>query len=154
MNQEQFDVSLELKRDQQFTVDFQQDGVAPLLMDEPPPVGQGQGPNAARMLAAAVGNCLSESALFCLRKARVPVRAMRTKVTATLQRNELKRLRVTALDVTIRVEVAEEDRPRMKRCLELFEDYCIVTQSVRKGIAVDVMVEPIHATTSSSEVVA
>jgi hypothetical protein len=30
----------------------------------------------------------------------------------------------------------------MRRCLELFEDFCTVTQSVRGGIDVQVQVEP------------
>jgi hypothetical protein len=34
-----------------------------------------------------------------------------------------------------------EDLPRSKTCLEIFEDFCIVTESVRKGIPVDVEVE-------------
>ncbi len=49
-------------------------------------------------------------------------------------------MRVTALHAVIQVEVEERDRPRMARCLEVFEDYCIVTQSVRKGIDVTVQV--------------
>jgi hypothetical protein len=32
--------------------------------------------------------------------------------------------------------------PRMGRCLDIFEQFCIVTQSVRQGIQVDVRVEP------------
>ena len=140
MEHDSLDVTLELLHDQQFTVDFLQEGVAPLLVDEPPPVGHGQGPNAARLLAAAVGNCLSASALFCLRKARIEVRGMRTRVTATLARNELQRMRVNALHAVIQIDVDDKDRPRMKRCLEVFEDYCIVTQSVRKGMEVTVQV--------------
>jgi len=35
----------------------------------------------------------------------------------------------------------EDDRVRMRRCIEMFEDFCIVTQSVRKGIDVKVAVE-------------
>jgi uncharacterized OsmC-like protein len=30
----------------------------------------------------------------------------------------------------------------MARCLEVFEDYCVVTQSVRDGIDITVSVEP------------
>ena len=110
-------------------------------MDEPQPLGEGVGPNAARVLAAAVGNCLSASALFCLRRARIEVVSMHTEVNATLTRNEAGRARIGGIDVRIAPEVAEADVSRMKRCLEIFEDYCMVTESVRKGIDVGVTVE-------------
>ncbi len=76
-------VTMALQDGYRFLVDFQQEGVPGLLLDEPEPLGEGRGPNAARVLAAAVGNCLSASALFCLRKARVDVRGMRTTAQAS-----------------------------------------------------------------------
>lgn len=139
------DVTLDLQKGYEFLVDFQREGVPRLLMDEPPPLGEGHGPSAARVLAAAVGNCLSASALFCLRKARIDVRSMRTSVRASLVRNEKGRLRIGGIQVNIELEVAAEDRPRTGRCLELFEDFCVVTQSVRSGI--DVQVEVTTVTT-------
>ena len=45
----------------------------------------------------------------------------------------------------IQPEVAPEHRERMGRCLELFEEFCVVTQSVRNGIDVKVEVEPASA---------
>lgn len=137
-----FEVDLELEEEFEFTVDFGLEGVPELTMDEAEPVGAGNGPNAARVLAAAVGNCLSASALFCLRKARVPVTGMHARVRGRMVRNEEGRLRVGGLEVTLHPEVAPEDRPRMKRCLEVFEDFCVVTQAVRGGLDVDVEVEP------------
>ena len=113
-------ISMELQKGYEFLVDFQQEGVAPLLVDEPPPLGEGHGPGASKLLAAAVGNCLSASALFCLSKARVDVKSMRTTVSFTRARNEENRLRIGAIRVEIKPEVAEEDIPRLKRCLELF----------------------------------
>lgn len=139
---ERFSFTIDLERDYRFIVDFDEDGVEQLLLDEPPPLGEGAGPNAARILAASVGNCLSASALYCLRRARVEVHAMRTTVSGSLQRNETGRLRIGTIAVRIEPTVADSDRPRMRRCLELFEDFCVVTQSVRAGIDVDVSVEP------------
>jgi uncharacterized OsmC-like protein len=135
-------VTMTLQDGYRFLVDFQQEGIPNLLLDEPEPLGEGRGPNAARLLAAAVGNCLSASALFCLRKARVDVRGMRTTVRASLVRTERGRLRVGAIQVEIHPEVAAADLDRIDRCLALFEDYCVVTQSVRDGLEVAVEVKP------------
>ena len=59
-------------------------------------------------------------------------------------RNEHGRLRIGALRVKLAPTVAEQDRPRLARCLELFEDYCVVTESVRDsiGVAVEIEIEP------------
>lgn len=144
MEDETSEVSMELRGGYKFLVDFHQKGVEPLLVDEPPPLGEGHGPGASKLLAAAVGNCLSASALFCLNKAHVPVLGMRTTVRTTKARNEKGRLRIGRIDVKLEIEVAEGDVPRMQRCLELFEDYCTVTASVRQGIEVGVEVAPVE----------
>ncbi len=141
MDEKPIVTTMELQDDYRFLVQFDQEGVAPLLMDEAPPLGQGRGPSPARVLAAAMGNCLSASALFCLRKARIAVKGMRTTVETRLARNELGRLRIGGVKVRIAVDVAPEDRARIGRCMGLFEDFCVVTQSVRGGIPVDVAVE-------------
>ncbi|MDI3315256.1 MAG: OsmC family protein [Mycobacterium sp.] len=135
-------VTMELADGYRFHVDFGLPGVSPLIMDEPAPLGEQAGPNASRVLAAAVGNCLSASALFCLNRARVPVHRMRTTVTVSLTRSEAGRLRIGGLRVQIEPQVDDPDGGRVRRCLELFEDYCVVTQSVRNGIDVDVQVRP------------
>jgi organic hydroperoxide reductase OsmC/OhrA len=145
MEEKGFTLTLELEKGYEFRVDFHQPGVPSLLMDEPPPLGEDRGPNASRLLAAAVGNCLSASALFCLRKARIPVKGMRTTVQASFQRNPQGRLRIGGIEVKIYPEVAPEDRDRMGRCMELFEEFCVVTQSVRHGIDVKVDVQPASA---------
>ena len=142
---ERFALALTLQDGYAFTVDFGQQGVPDLLLDEPPPLGAGRGPNAARLLAAAIGHCLGASLLFCLRKSRIEVEELRATVEGTVVRNERGRLRVGAIRVKLAPEVAPGDRDRMGRCLELFEDFCIVTESVRQGIpvVVEVAAEPV-----------
>ena len=139
---EGFSFTMDLQDGYRFLVDFEQEGVPELLMDEPEPLGDGTGPNAARVLAAAIGNCLSASALYCLRRARIDVHGIHTTVSGTLERNDAGRMRVGGIRVLIEPVVEESERPRMQRCLELFEDFCVVTQSVRAGIDVEVDVEP------------
>jgi organic hydroperoxide reductase OsmC/OhrA len=136
-----FTLALTLRDGYAFSVDFEQEGIPPLLLDESPPLGVGRGPDAARLLAAAIGNCLGASLLYCLRKARVEVREMHTTVEGTLVRNERGRVRIGAIRVKLAPDVAPEQRDRVSRCLGLFEDFCIVTESVRQGVRVDVEVE-------------
>ena len=135
-------ITLELLKGFEFKVKFDLENVSDLLMDEPAPVGEGLGPNASRVLSAAVGNCLSASLLFCLTKARVNVEGLKTTVATTLARNEEGYWRVKVIRVKISPNVEGKFSAQMKRCIELFERYCIVTQSVRKGINVTVEVLP------------
>ncbi len=112
-----------------------------VVADEPPPLGGGRGPNAARLIATAVGHCLSASLLFCLEKSRVRGVRLSTTVHAAVRRNERGRWRLAALDVHIDAAGLDPDRhSAFQRCREIFEDYCIVTASVRQGIPVGVTV--------------
>src|SRR5688500_8266784 len=127
-----------------FRVRFDKPTMADLRLDEPPPLGKDSGPNPARVLAAAVGTCLSASLLFCLNKAHVPVGALTSDVEVELVRNEAKRLRIGRIDVTLHPEVSGAGVD-FERCLDDFEDFCVVTQSVRDGLDVQVKVEPVQA---------
>jgi organic hydroperoxide reductase OsmC/OhrA len=129
---------LELLEGYRFRVELDIAGVPNLVVDEMTPVGEGLGPNPTRLLSAAVGHCLSSSLLYCLSKAKVKVRKLDTTVKADIERNKEGYLRVAGLDVQIHLEVEDEDKMRVPRCLSIFENYCTVTQSVRKGIEVKV----------------
>ncbi len=135
---EDFGITLTLERGYRFAVDADLPGAAPFVIDEGPPLGEGSGPNPSRVLAAAMASCLGSSLLFCLGKSRIAVRALRVEAHGTLVRNARGRLRVGRLDIRLHPDVAAEDVPRMARCLELFEDFCVVTESVRHGIPVEV----------------
>ena len=135
----QLSMTLERLQDYEFKTTFDWN-VNTLLLDEPEPLGGGKGPNASRLIGAAVGNCLSASLLFCLDKAKQNVKSLTTEVSGTLRRNERKRLRLGSLDVHITIDVDAAEPERVTRCIDLFEDYCVVTASVRKGVDVNVVV--------------
>jgi uncharacterized OsmC-like protein len=137
----QFSVSLDCIQDFEFCVKFDKAQYPDLIIDEPPPVGQDKGPNPSRLLAAAVGGCLSASLLFCARKLRLDMPGLHAEVRVRHTRNEKGRLRIGNIDVEIAPCIKEPDEQKLRRCLELFEDFCVVTQSVRKGIDVSVAVK-------------
>jgi organic hydroperoxide reductase OsmC/OhrA len=141
MAEKSFEIVLTGEEGYRFAAELDGD-LPPLGVDEPEPLGGGTGPSASRLLAVAVGHCLSASLLFCLGKARIEPSAFGTRVRVDIERNDRGRLRIGRIDVKLRPDVTAEDRARMDRCLELFEDFCIVTESVRGGIEVEVEVEP------------
>jgi len=122
-----------------FRVHFDKERYADLRIDEPAPLGGDTAPNPVRILAAAIGDCLSASLVFCLKRRKIDVTGLRSEVHVQLVRNERKRLRVGKIDVAIHpaTPIPEE---ALQACLETFEDFCVVTQSVREGIDVAVKV--------------
>ena len=122
-----------------FRVDFDKEEYAKLHMDEPAPLGHDTAPNPARILAAAIGDCLSASLVFCLKRRGVVVQGLRSEVRVRLVRNEQKRLRIGGIEVAIHPPDGISD-DALDACLKTFEDFCVVTQSVREGIDVSVNV--------------
>jgi hypothetical protein len=66
-----------------------------------PPLGKDADPNASRLPAAAVGNCLRPGLAFCAQKSRVPLHGLNTRVDVRLTRSEKGRLRIGNIAVEI-----------------------------------------------------
>lgn len=132
-------ITLTQQQDYLFMADFG-DGISPLLCDEPPPLGHSQGPSPVQLLAAAVGNCLSDSLLFALRKFKQAPDPIRCEIDAEVGRNAEGRLRVLSMTARLHLGVDAASLAHLDRVLSTFEAYCTVTQSVGQGIPIDVQV--------------
>lgn len=132
-------VQLIQKQDYQFDVHFGE--AMPVVMsDEPAPLGAGQGPSPVQFLAAAVGNCLSASLLFSLRKFKQTPEPIRCNVQADVGRNAEGRVRVLGLKAVLTLGVPAASLEHLDRVLAQFETYCTVTESIRQGIPVSIEV--------------
>lgn len=138
--EQQFTVELAQLADFRFETRFDTPSIPPLVTDEPPPLGSSTGPNPARLLAVAVANCLAASLLFAMRKFGNRCDPLRALATATLARNAQARWRVTRIAVDLHLGAAAGDLKNLQRVLGQFEDFCVVTQSVRAAFPVDVRV--------------
>jgi len=137
----EFTIDIERLENYKFKVEFDKDSMGSLMTDESEEVGgDEEGPNPSRLLAASSLNCLMASLIFCLEKKRVDLESIKGHVKGTVERVD-GRLRVTKLEVTIKPEVDSTDKQKLEKCREIFEDYCVVTQSIRSGIDVEVEVE-------------
>lgn len=137
-----FELSLEQLEGYEFKVAFDKAAFPEWHTDEPPPLGKDAGPNPARVLAVSIANCLSASLIFCMSKKGEKVSGVKARVQVETVRNEQKRLRIGAVNVTIQAPVTR-DSQALLACLDTFEDFCVVTQSVRAGMKVNVNVEAV-----------
>lgn len=139
MSESQARVTLRQQQDYRFEIDFGA-GVPALFGDEKAPLGGGTGPTPVQLLAAAVGNCLSDSLLFALRKFKQAPEPISTEVTAEIGRNAEGRLRVLGMAVRLQLGVAADTLQHLDRVLDQFENFCTVASSVSQGIPMQVAV--------------
>ena len=139
-DEQSIELTLEQTGEYEFRVRFDGTSIPDITTDETAPLGGDTGPNPSRLLAVAVANCLSASLLFALRKFKNAPGKLTTKARAILERNEHGRWRVTRIKVDVQMADAASAFEHVDRALAQFEDFCIVTESVRQGVAVDVSV--------------
>lgn len=133
-------VTLQQEGDYAFRVEFDQPTLEPLLTDEASPLGGDRGPDPSRLLLAALANCLSSSLLFALRKFRNSPAPLKAEITATPMRNADGRWRIPSATVVLHLPGRNADYDQLARVFAQFEDFCMVTQSVRQGIEVEVSI--------------
>jgi len=140
MEDKEFSIELRQQADYVFETQFEGTGVPPLITDEPPPLGGDAGPNPSRLLTLAVANCLSASLLFAMRKFKNEPGPLRTRATTAIERNAENRWRIGRIAVDIQLGRPAAEMKLVDRILAQFEEFCIVTQSVRAAFPVTVRV--------------
>jgi uncharacterized OsmC-like protein len=138
-----FAVRLTHQSNYQFLSQASEDGRlhgGPYLSDEPDPVGDAAAPSTPALLGSALGHCLSASLLETLKHSHIDVLGCETQAVAVVKPNAEGNPRIDRVEVTIRPLIAERN-PRMQRCEDVFENYCTVTSSVKRGVEVRVKVD-------------
>lgn len=139
--QARFTLTLEHLEDYEFKVKFDKKALDDMIVDEPPPLGMLAGPNPSRLLAVSAANCLSASLLYCINRDQPAPGSVTAEVTTSIVRNEKKRLRIGGMQIKLKMSEELSDAAKTARCLNLFEDFCVVTDSIRKGVPIAVEVE-------------
>ena len=139
MAEKKITVELRQRSNYQFDIEFSE-GMPQLMSDEPAPLGEGKGPSPVQMLAASVGNCLSDSLFFALAKFKQKPEPIHTTVNALVGRNAEGRMRVLHMDAQIHLGVEASKLEHLDRALEQFQEFCTVTQSVGQGIPIHIRV--------------
>lgn len=154
MSEEQhIQASLARIADHEFPVHFDGTTLPEPTNDEAAPLGGDVWPNPARMLLDSVANCLMARLLFALRKFRNAPGPLEATAEAHLARNFTGKWRVAKIEVDLAPADPPESFNNLDRARARFEDFRIVTESVRVGVPVAVKVHDrdgavVHATMS------
>ncbi len=133
-------VTLRQDKDYRFAIDFGQ-GLPVVYGDEPPPLGTGTGPTPVQLLVSAVGNCLSDSLLFSLRKFKQAPEPITTHASAQVGRSPEGRMRVLRIDVELNLGVPAASLEFLDRVLSQYEAFCTVSQSVAQGLPIYITIK-------------
>jgi uncharacterized OsmC-like protein len=133
-------VSLKQIKDYQFRAEYG-DTTPSIVTDEPEPLGNGMGPSPVQLLVTAVGNCLTDSLQFALRKFKQNAEPLTTHVEALVGRNTENRLRVLSIEASITLGVTGAEVEHIDRILGQFENFCTVTQTIAQSIPVKLTVQ-------------
>ncbi len=97
------------------------------------------GPSPTKLLALSVLGCLAASFSFCLQKKDFSLSGLEGKAEVTIARNDKGFWRVKKIDVEMNPKIdTSEMRKRADKCRKFFEQYCIISESLRTGFEVNV----------------
>ena len=139
MDEKRIEITLRQQEGYAFRIEFGE-GIEDLLSDEPAPLGEGRGPNPSKLLLAAIANCLAASLTFALRKFGNQPGPVTATISGEMVRNEAGRWRIPRARAVITLAEHPGAHKQFDRILQQFEQFCVVTQSVRDGIDVQVEV--------------
>ncbi|MHA1198922.1 MAG: OsmC family protein [Candidatus Heimdallarchaeaceae archaeon] len=138
----EFTIKMERKDNYKFEVDFGSELIPNIVMDEPTDLegGEGKGPYASMLIAAAVGNCLSASLAFCATKKQIELLELRTVVRLKKERNEQGFWRISKIKVDLEPVVEDKENSNFLKCKDIFQNFCIASKSIEDGIPIEVNV--------------
>ncbi|MFX0028358.1 MAG: OsmC family protein [Candidatus Hermodarchaeota archaeon] len=97
------------------------------------------GPSPAKLLGLSVLGCLAASFSFCLQKGGFSLPGLNGIAEVTIARNNKGFWRVNKIDIEMVPQIdTPEMRKRVNQCARFFEQYCIISESLRKGFEVNV----------------
>lgn len=136
-------VGLKLEEQMLFKCDLGQIKMHNLYIDERKKKRNDKiGPSPVKLLALSVLSCLLASFEFCLEKKNLELSDLEGKAEIIIARDKKNFWRVKKIDIDILPKIDNpEMRKRVDQCKRLFEQYCIISESLRKGIEINVNLE-------------
>jgi uncharacterized OsmC-like protein len=132
------EVSISLEEEMIFKCDFGQVKMKDLFIDEQHKKSQEKiGPNPSKLLALSLLGCMSASFAFCLQKRDFSLSDFKGKALIKSKRNAKGFWRIKEIKLELYPKI---DTPKMReradQCQKFFEQFCIISESIRDGIEI------------------
>lgn len=113
-----------------------------IWIDEPPQFhGSDRGISSVEFMLVAISGCLGSSIAYCFRNLQVEMEGCEIEVNGKMTHPNGLPLRIVGVSARIDVTLAPgQDAEHVALCVEKFKQYCVVTQSVVRGIPADIEV--------------
>ena len=79
---------------------------------------------------------MAGSVNYILRANKVQVRDIKGSASIQMGKNEKGRDLVESMSLDIEVDIPEENKPELDKCVKFLEDGCLVTRGLKKGIKI------------------
>ncbi len=138
-NEYKSEVGIRLEEEMIFKCDLGQIKMNNLFIDEQHKKTKDKiGPNPSKLLALSVLGCMAASFAFCLQKKNFSLPHFDGKAVITSNRNEKGFWRVKKIDIILNPEIKNPEMlKRVDQCKKFFEQFCIISESIREGIEIN-----------------
>lgn len=132
-------VGIKLEEEMTYKCDLGQIRMGDLFIDETHKKYSDKiGPNPTGLLALSVLSCLAASFTFCLKKKKFTLTELKGMAEVVIKRNEKGFWRVKKIDINMTPKIDDPKmRKRANQCKKFFEQYCIISESLRDGFEVN-----------------
>lgn len=143
LNESKSEVGIKLEEEMIFRCELGQIKMNDLFIDEQnKKTIEKVGPNPSKLLALSVLGCLAASFTFCLQKKEFSLSDLEGKAVIISKRNEKGFWRLKKINIKLNPKI---DNPKMReradQCKKFFEQFCVLSESLRNGIEINVNLE-------------
>jgi uncharacterized OsmC-like protein len=136
------EVGIRLEEEMIFKCDLGQIKLNNLFIDEQHKKSKDKiGPNPSKLLALSILGCMAASFAFCLQKKNFSLPDIEGKAVITSKRNKKGFWRLKKIDIVLNPTIeSPEMYKRVDQCKKFFEQFCIISESIREGIEINTTV--------------
>ena len=129
-------VNINLLENGDYSIKLNHDALEDILVSLSKVPEDKRGGVARALFTASALYCMAGSINYMLRARNVPVNKVNGTASIKMGKNEKNQDLVESMTLNIDVDIPEDNRPELDRCIKYLDDGCLITRGLKKGIKV------------------